>query len=120
MRPKQFKFVGFCGMAVLLVAALFLMQNQDRSSASARTRVGDTKSTVTSLLGKPTTVFTNALTSLKYGGEVWAYGKKFDWNTAMNGGFPFKLRLVAPERGDFLVVFGADGVVTRLQVPESK
>lgn len=80
--------------------------------------IGDTKSAVLSKLGKPVAMFTNDFVSLKYGGEVWAFGREFDPKAAVQGEFPFKWRFFAPDESDVLVVFDSSGQVKQLQSPK--
>jgi len=108
----------FCALALLgVTGSIFAIRSRMAPEFMDRIRVGDTKLTVVSEVGKPAGVFTNDLISLKYGGEVWAYGKKFDARVALRGDWPFKLRLFVPDTGDYLVVFDTSGAVRTIESP---
>ena len=120
MRPKDFLVVVVVGLLASTGVVLLVFRDGTGDATFARVRIGDSKASVVSKLGRPTSTLTNAITSLKYGGEVWAYGKKINLSNALQGEFPFNLRFVAPEQDDFVVVFGAEGTVTKLQSPVDK
>lgn len=81
--------------------------------SQASVQIADSKQMVESKLGKPAAIFTNDFVALKYGGEVWAYGRHFDLKALLHGRFPFVIRVFAPDPADNLVVFDANGRVQK-------
>jgi len=120
MRSKSLKVVVLFLLISGVVGVVLAWRGKRVEDRARQIRVGDSKQSVLSELGKPTAVFVDPITFLKHGGEVWAYGKKFDWREAMHGNSPFKLRLIAPDQADLVVVFDPDGLVMKVHLGDRK
>jgi hypothetical protein len=116
MHANQTKRIFILIIVLLTASAGFIFVRNLKHGSGQRVQIGDSKSVVLSKLGNPVAVFTNDFASLKYGGEVWAYGREFDPKAVLRGDFPFKLRFFAPEDGDVLIVFDTTSEVKSLQV----
>jgi hypothetical protein len=91
----------------LLVGAavsLLVLNRRDFNSLS----VGMRKSDVLAKVGTPDGVYKDSLTLLKNGGEVWAYGPRFDFSSVLRLESPIVYRFVLPNDGDEVIIFDAN------------
>jgi|YelNatPaOPRAMG01_1025707.scaffolds.fasta_scaffold53320_3 outer membrane protein assembly factor BamE (lipoprotein component of BamABCDE complex) len=116
---KKSKRTIFLGATfVVVMAALLTLSNLWFRQPEQSVLVGDSKEDVLRKLGKPSAIFTNVFDYLKYGGEVWAYGRELDLRAAIRGEFPFKLRIFAPDENDIVIIFDSSGRVKQIQTPK--
>jgi hypothetical protein len=112
-----FAIMYFVGILALASSCLFLGRIFFHE---VPVKIGDSKSAVLSKMGRPVAIFTNGLAILKFGGEVWAYGQECDCKALVEGNFPIRLRLIAPDADDFIITFDHSGSVKTIQRPDYK
>lgn len=103
----------FCALiflsALLVVYAVFIDKVPNRPIP-----LGATKDDVYNTLGDPEIVLDHPLARVKYAGEAWCYGPKFDFSQILSFEDPFIIRIFDAHPGDMIIVFNSESEVSQI------